>query len=119
LPKDLGEQAGGDSRVEVIHKLNIALISNSRERSQAGFLSEELPLPARLAQQEDEKGMMEAACPQAVSASMANPDGVRAPRLHSPHFISRIFRECGVCCLKSLFPVDPLRFYRKHWDVNP
>jgi hypothetical protein len=41
-------------------------------------------MPARLSQQEDEKGMMEVACPQAVSASLANPDGVRAFRLHSP-----------------------------------
>jgi hypothetical protein len=44
-------------------------------------------MPARLALQDDEKGMREAACPQAVSASLANPDGVRAPRLHSCYFL--------------------------------
>jgi hypothetical protein len=44
-------------------------------------------MPAWLAQREDEKGMMEAACPQAVSASLANPDRVRAPRLHPRYFL--------------------------------
>jgi hypothetical protein len=50
-----------------------------------GF-SKESPMPARLAQQDDENGLMEAACPQAVSASLANPNGVRAPRLHPRYF---------------------------------
>jgi hypothetical protein len=36
-------------------------------------------MPARLAQQEDENGMMEAACPQAVRAGLANSDGVGHP----------------------------------------
>ncbi len=36
-------------------------------------------MPARLAQQDDENGMMEAACPQAVSASLANSGGVGRP----------------------------------------
>jgi hypothetical protein len=44
-------------------------------------------MPARLAQQDDENGLMEAACPQAVSASLVNPDGVRAPRLHPRYFL--------------------------------
>jgi hypothetical protein len=43
-------------------------------------------MPARLALQEDEEGMMEAACPQAVSASLANAGGVGAPRLHPCYF---------------------------------
>jgi hypothetical protein len=44
-------------------------------------------MPARLAQQEDEKGMMEAA----VSASFANPDG--APRLHPRYFLGSILNQ--------------------------
>jgi hypothetical protein len=44
-------------------------------------------MPAWLAQQEDKNGLMEAACLQAVSASLANPDGVRAPRLHPRYFL--------------------------------
>ncbi len=44
-------------------------------------------MPARLAQQDDENGMMEAACPQAVSAGLANSDGVGAPRLHPRYFL--------------------------------
>jgi hypothetical protein len=44
-------------------------------------------MPARMAQQDNENGMMEAACLQAVSASLANPDGVRAPRLHPRYFL--------------------------------
>jgi hypothetical protein len=46
-------------------------------------------MPARLAQQDNENGLMEAACPQAVSASLTNPDGVRAPRLHPRYFLVR------------------------------
>ncbi len=46
-------------------------------------------MPARLSQQEDENGMMEAACPEAVSASLANSDGVGAPRLHPRYFLRR------------------------------
>jgi hypothetical protein len=49
-------------------------------------------MPARLSQQEDEKGIMEVACPQAVSASLANTDGVRASRLPSP-FIKGDFQR--------------------------
>jgi hypothetical protein len=46
-------------------------------------------MPARRAQQNNENGMMEAAGPQAVSASFANPDGVRVPRLHPRYFLRR------------------------------
>jgi hypothetical protein len=52
-------------------------------------------MPPRQAQQEDEKGMMEAACPQAVSASLANPDGVRAPRLHPRCFLGVAFASAA------------------------
>ncbi len=46
-------------------------------------------MPAGLAQQDKENGMMEAACPQAVSAGSANSDGVGAPRLHPRYFLRR------------------------------
>ncbi len=38
-------------------------------------------MPAWFAQQYNEKGMMEATCPQAVCAGLAIPGGLRAPRL--------------------------------------
>ncbi len=41
-------------------------------------------MPARLARQDNENGTMEAACPQAVRARLANSDG--APRLHHANF---------------------------------
>jgi hypothetical protein len=44
-------------------------------------------MPAWLARQDYEKGMVEAACPQAVSACLANPDGMRARRLHPRYFL--------------------------------
>ncbi len=44
-------------------------------------------MPLQLGLQEDEIGMMEAACPQAVSAGLANSDGVGAPRLHPRYFL--------------------------------
>jgi hypothetical protein len=50
-------------------------------------------MPARRAQQEDENGMMEAACLQAVSASLANSCGVGAPRLHPRYFLGRLRYE--------------------------
>ncbi len=46
-------------------------------------------MPARLAQQDDENGMMEATCPQAVSAGLANSDGLGALRLHPGDFPGR------------------------------
>jgi hypothetical protein len=52
-------------------------------------------MPARRAQQEDENGMMEAACPQAVSARLANPGGVGAPRLHPRYFLRRGREKIG------------------------
>ncbi len=39
------------------------------------YLSKKLNIPVQLAQQDNENGMMEAACPQAVSAGLANSDG--------------------------------------------
>jgi hypothetical protein len=48
-------------------------------------------MPARLSQQDEENGMMEAAGPQAVSAGLANSDGVGAPRLHPRYFL----RSCA------------------------
>ena len=44
-------------------------------------------MPVWLAQQDNENGLMEAACPQAVSAGLANSDGVGAPRLHPRYFL--------------------------------
>jgi hypothetical protein len=41
----------------------------------------------RSSQQEDEKGMLEAACPQAVRAGLVNSGGVGAPRLHPCYFL--------------------------------
>jgi hypothetical protein len=43
-------------------------------------------LPAGLAQQEDENEWMEASCPRLVSARLANPGVVGAPRLHPRYF---------------------------------
>jgi hypothetical protein len=51
-------------------------------------------MPTQLAQQDDEKGMLEAACPQAVSATLANPGRVSAPRLH-PRYFLRSTRKAG------------------------
>ncbi len=48
-------------------------------------------MPARLARQDNENGRMEAACPQAVSARLANTDG--APRLHPRYFPGRKFES--------------------------
>jgi hypothetical protein len=42
-------------------------------------------MPVRMAQQDNVNGMMEAACPQAVSASLTSPDG--APRLHPCYYM--------------------------------
>ncbi len=50
-------------------------------------LSKELLMPAWLAQHDNENGMMEAACPQAVSADSANSGG--APHLHPHNFLRR------------------------------
>ncbi len=62
-------------------------------------------MPTRLAQQDNENGMMEAACPQAVSAGLANPDEVRAPRLHPRYFPWRShadqFDRCRIDALEQ------------------
>jgi hypothetical protein len=44
-------------------------------------------MPAGLAQQEYEKGIMEAACPRAVRASLTKTGEVWAPRLHPRYFL--------------------------------
>ncbi len=58
----------------------------------AGGDSLELFMSAWLLRQDCENGVMEAACPQAVSAGLANPDGVGAPRLHLRYFLGS--RQC-------------------------
>jgi hypothetical protein len=61
-------------------------------------------MPARLSQQDDENGMMEAACPQAVSAGLANSDGVGAPRLHPRYFLKSPGSFNNFLFSKSYFP---------------
>jgi hypothetical protein len=65
-------------------------------------------MPLQLVLQEDEIGMMEAACPQAVKASLANPDGVGAPRLHPRYFLgsSSCQRGCHNKTMKMYSPFE-------------
>jgi hypothetical protein len=44
-------------------------------------------MPAHLTQQEYENGMLEAACPQAISARLSNSGGVGVPSLHPGYFL--------------------------------
>jgi hypothetical protein len=48
--------------------------------------SKKLPMTVQPSVRDDENGMMEAARPQAVSASLVNPDGVRQGESTSPPY---------------------------------